>query len=64
MARYITIERSDTDGNYTTDLRELPGSVAAELDDIDYLEPGTTITLTVVEMTDEDYDAMPEFTGW
>ena len=30
----------------------------------DYLDQGVSITLTVVEMSPEEYAKLPEFAGW
>ena len=64
MKKYIKVKRSDVAGNYTQDVREISDAVQAELDDIEYLPVGTTITLTVVEMTEQEYESLPEFEGW
>jgi len=40
---------------------EVSGFIEAELADA---EPGDAIHLEVVEMTAEDFEALPEFEGW
>jgi len=64
MPKFIKIERSDTAGNYIEDKKDLAGMIEGELDDLEYLEAGMQIILTVVEMSQEEYDALPEFVGW
>ena len=60
--KYIKVERSDTYGSYINPLCEI--DIEAELEDIDWLKPGTGVTLTVVGMTEDEYKNLPEFTGW
>lgn len=64
MPKFIKITRSDTVGSYLEEKKNLPGIVEGELDDLEFLEPGTQIILTVVEMSQEEHDSLPEFTGW
>lgn len=61
MARFVKIERSDCPGSYTNPIETLADVIDSELDGSD---AGVAITLTVVEMTQEDYDKLPEFNGW
>lgn len=61
---YVKIERSDAAGSYIEDAKGVRTAMDGELDDLQYLAPGTTITLTVVKMTPEEYEALPEFEGW
>jgi len=63
--RYIKITRSGTDGSYIQPQDAVLGTVEDELlDCIDYLELGDSITLTVIEMDEREYEALPEFEGW
>jgi hypothetical protein len=62
--KYIKITRSDVGGSYIERKENLPNMVEGEFDDLEDLAPGTTITLTVVEMPEEEYANLPEFTGW
>jgi len=69
MPKFIQVTRSDVGGRYVQ--RPANGRVAwassileGELDDINFLDPGTTITFTVVEMSEEEYAKLPEFEGW
>ncbi len=64
MPKFIKIERSDTSGNYIEQKKDLAGMIEGELDDIEYLEAGTQIILTVVEMSQDEYETLPEFDGW
>jgi hypothetical protein len=64
MPKYVHIERSDTAGNYIDEIKSLPQVLDGELDDIDYIEPGTQIILTIVEMSQEEFENLPEFEGW
>lgn len=64
MPKFIQVTRSDAQGKYVQRKSELPSAMDGELDDFDDLPAGTSITLTVVEMTEEEYSALPEFTGW
>lgn len=69
MSRFIEITRSDAGGRYVQPFppngaKRVSSILEDELDDIDYLEPGTTIVFTVVEMSEEEYAKLPEFEGW
>ena len=33
-------------------------------EDLKYMEPGTTATIDVLEMTEEEFNNLPEFEGW
>jgi len=62
--KFLRITRSDVEGSYVQSVAEAEGVIAGEFDDIEHLASGTSVTFTVVEMSQEDYDDMPEFTGW
>ena len=64
MSKFVKIERSDTAGSYIDEIKSLPQVLDGELDDIDYIEPGTQIILTIVEMSQEEFESLPEFEGW
>jgi hypothetical protein len=34
------------------------------VENLDYAEPGTEVTLTIVEMTEQEYEKLDEFEGW
>jgi hypothetical protein len=36
----------------------------AAKDEMEFSEPGDVFHIEMVEMTDEEYDALPEFDGW
>lgn len=62
--RYIRVTRNDASGGYTVDLVGLMNSIDGEFDNLQFQEVGTAITLTVVELPEEEYQALPEFMGW
>jgi len=62
--KYIKVTRSDVQGSYIQPVKDIPGIVQGELDDIEYLSPGVSVALTVVEMPEEEYAKLPEFAGW
>lgn len=64
MPKYIKITRSDLPGGYIMPTEEVSGIVEAELDGIEWVDPGTSVTLTVVEMSEQEFDDLPEFEGW
>ncbi len=59
--KYIRVTRSDTPYNYTQELWGLGDAIEAEFDDFPLMSTGTSVTLTVVEMSEEEYAALPEF---
>jgi hypothetical protein len=62
--KYIKVSRSDMPGAYTNTVEGVAGCVEGELDGIEWLPAGMSITLTVVEMSEEEYAKLPEFEGW
>lgn len=66
IKRYYKITRSDCPGqSYTEEDFNIKGSLDAELDGmLDYAEIGDSITITVVEMDEKEYEELEEFTGW
>jgi len=63
VPKYIKVSRSDTSGSYTQEKSEILNAIAGEFDD-ESLKVGTSVSLTVVEMTEEEYKNLPEFMGW
>ena len=64
MPNYIRVERSDVFGHYTVDQDQLGNVLDGEFDDLQWMELGTQITLTVVKMDKEEFESLPEFLGW
>lgn len=64
MNKYVKITRSDVEGSYTIPVELLKTVVDGEFDDIIDMSFGDSVTLTVVEMTKEEYAKLPEFQGW
>ncbi|MFA5808729.1 MAG: hypothetical protein WC935_00145 [Thermoleophilia bacterium] len=62
--KYIKVSRSDMPGSYTDTLKGAANCVEGEFDGIEGVPVGTSITLTVVEMSEEEYAKLPEFDGW
>ena len=61
MSTYIKVTRNDMPGSYVQKIEEIGNALDGELDGA---TPGTAITFTLVEMTDEEYENTPEFEGW
>jgi len=64
MPNYIRVERSDVFGHYTVDIDQLVNVLDGEFDDLQWMDIGTRITLTVTKMEKEDFESLPEFSGW
>jgi hypothetical protein len=65
MTKFIRITRSDAEGSYAQRPTKVHGMIDGELLDVlEYSNPGVSITLTVIEMSEEAFDKLPEFTGW
>lgn len=62
--KYIQITRSDVTGNYIEKRENIIAAVEGELDNIDYMDMGTQIILTIVDMEQQDFEKLPEFLGW
>ena len=59
--KVIKVEIGAQSGHYFMPVEEAMSVVDGELDGA---EVDDSLTLTVCEMTKEEYDALPEFTGW
>ena len=57
---YIKISRENM-GNYVQPFAKIANVVDAEFDGA---EIGDTIQLELIEMTEEEYQRLPEFQGW
>jgi len=60
--KLIRVTRNDASGSYVMKLEEI--DIQAEFDDLDYADVGDAVTLTVIEMTEEEHDKLEEFSGW
>lgn len=59
--KYVKIARMNVGGGYTQPLSTIGEAIANEFEGAN---DGDQIRLTLVEMTEEDYNLLPEFTGW
>ena len=59
--QYIKITRTDAEGSCTVALGEIRHIIETELDGT---ATGESVTLTVIEMSPEAYEELPEFNGW
>jgi hypothetical protein len=64
MNKYVKVTRNDADGCYTVPAELLKSVIDDEFYYIVDMPSGDSITLTVIEMTEEEYDKLPEFQGW
>lgn len=65
VKRYFKITRSDCPGSYIEEDFNIKNALDAELDGmLEYSNVGDSVTITVVEMEEEDFDELEEFTGW
>jgi hypothetical protein len=62
MGTYVQVTRSDTPGSYVQRIEDVRHALDGELDDC--TEVGVSITFTVINMTDEEYEKLSEFQGW
>ena len=62
--KYVKITRSDAGGSCIQTVNELEHCIGSEFDDIEDMQPGVSVTLTVVEMAKEEYAKLDEFMGW
>jgi len=61
---YAKISR-DGMGHYIQPLESLMEALDGEFDGVEqYAEVGDKLTITFVEMSEEDYDKLEEFIGW
>ena len=64
VLRLTHIENKDGSGAYCFyDATNCPG-LLEEINEMQYCEEGEEWKLTVEEMPKEDFDNLPEFTGW
>lgn len=62
--KYIKVAHSDSNENYIRPIKEFQGIIDEEFDKIKDYEVGTSVTLTIIELTKEEYKNLNEFTGW
>jgi len=62
LKRFVQITL-DGGGSYLQPIEKILDAIEAEFDGHEYCEVGTKWTLEIVEMTQEDYDKLPEFEG-
>jgi hypothetical protein len=63
--KYIRVTRNNIDGSYIERVDNLIGLIEGEIiSTIDDNNVGDSLILTVVEMTEEEYNSLPEFEGW
>lgn len=62
--KYLKVTRNDIVGSYIQPLSVLVGCIEGEFDGIEWMEVGTALTLTVVELDEDEYDCLEEFMGW
>ena len=54
----------DGSAGYVQPLDKITEACAAEFDGLEYWEVDDAVTFTLIEMTQEEYDKLPEFEGW
>jgi hypothetical protein len=65
IKRYLKITRSDCQGSYVEEDFNIMNALSAELDGMaEYANVGDSVTVTVVEMDEEEFKDLEEFTGW
>jgi hypothetical protein len=64
MPKYLQISRSDYGMGYVECAEGMLMTLESEFEDLQDLEVGTKFSLTVVEMTEEEFNKLPEFQGW
>ena len=60
IKKYIHITRVGL-GGYTETFENIYNAINGELDGC---EAGDSITLTIIEMEEDEYNKLPEFMGW
>jgi hypothetical protein len=60
-SKYIRITNIEANGSFVQKASEINQSIDGELDDLS--EP-VTLRFEAVEMTDEEYEALPDFPGY
>jgi hypothetical protein len=61
--KYIQVSRSDCTGSYTVEFDNLDNTIQAELL-LEDNEAGISVILTIVEMSEDEFSKLEEFTGW
>lgn len=62
--KYVKITTNATQGSYIQPMSELANALDAEFDDAEFMDAGFKVCLELVDMTDEEYEKLPEFQGW
>jgi hypothetical protein len=65
IKRYYKITRSDCQGSYIKEDFNIKNALDAELFGmLEYSSVGDYITITVIEMDEEEFNELEEFKGW
>jgi hypothetical protein len=59
--KYLKITRPREGGSYIQPINEIANAIDGEFDGA---EAGEKICLELVEMSDEEFEALPDFAGW
>lgn len=61
---YYKITVNGGDHGYIVDEKSVFDAVKSEVEGQDGLSVGDSVTVTAVEMTKDEYEALDEFSGW
>ena len=61
MTKYVKITNLEADGSYIQPMDQVLQAVDGEIDD---LNQPVTLRFEAVEMTDDEFNALPEFSGY
>lgn len=61
---YYKITVNDGSKGYIVRKESLIDAIEAEIEGQDGLSAGDSVTITAVEMTEDEYEALNEFSGW
>ena len=65
IKQYIKITHNGEGGGYIETPENILNALDGELDGfVEGSEIGESITLTIIEMEEDEYKTLPEFTGW
>lgn len=63
LKRFVKISM-DSGNSYLRPIENIRDAIDIEFDAPEYFEVGDKFILEIIDMTQEDYEKLPEFEGW
>ena len=64
MPKFIKITHSNSKSGYFVPCKEIGYVVKNMYDNMEHVDTGESVIFTVIEMSQDEFDKLPEFTRW